>query len=69
MRPDLKWKDRRQMLGSCKVSDRHGGTRELSLAGGVDHGLDEYLDVAVVESGDGVTEDDRGVAGQAGGKL
>jgi hypothetical protein len=35
----------------------------------VENGPDKRLDVTVVESGDGVAEDDRGLAGQAGGEL
>jgi hypothetical protein len=44
------------------------GSGELAPTGGVENSGGKGLDVAVVESGDGVAEDDRRVTGQAGGE-
>ena len=33
----------------------------------MEDGTDQDLDVAVIEAGDGIAEDDRGMAGDAGG--
>ena len=35
----------------------------------MEDGADQDLDVAVVEAGDGISEDDRGMAGDAGGRT
>jgi hypothetical protein len=47
---------------------RSGGGRELAATGSVQDRPDDHLDVAVVESGDGVAEDDGCLADQAGGE-
>ncbi len=47
-------------------SGRASACRELALSGGVEDGFDQQSDVAVVDAGYGVAEDDGGLAGEAG---
>src|ERR1700756_1615533 len=47
-------------------SGRASACRKLALPGGVEDGFDQQSGVAVVDAGDGVAEDDGGLAGEAG---
>jgi hypothetical protein len=52
--------------GRVRGIRRASACRELALPGGVEDGFDQQSDVAVVDAGDGVAEDDGGLAGEAG---